>query len=352
MIRKISRNAAVLFAVMALVSCGDDDNPTGTGGGGGGNNLSLPAGTYSVETTYFDCGSVVGSTDPFELVACTSETVDDFMGYACPVKRSGNNLSVQCEITEEIYTGCSETVKIDLTGTVNGSVYTLMGTMEFSDNPSDCYDGMYCDSLYIRLERTGDAPAACSIADAGTMLITVTGGPLAGSRVLDAFGSSFDEGGGLVSWYMTGVPSGTPIAAARRIENGLTEMSVYLSTSALDPEGAPYTLPVSAANSPSTPGGPEAFIGYSEYTETLQFFTTSVTGGNVMVEEVDSDHIAGTFSVSVDGTQVTGGGSAPSSRSLAGAFHVVNSPVGRAEGGVFSRALATAFEAMRASRGE
>jgi hypothetical protein len=321
----------LLAGALALAfgpGCGDDETPTG-GTTTGGNNLSIPSGTYQLSGEFFVCGETVPYDASIDTMAfCGNEIVDDFFGYDCPVKRNGNNLSVSCTITREVFTGCNETAKLDITGTVSGGNYELMGTIKISGSPADCWDGSYCDSLYIMLTFLGPAPTACSYADENTVALNVVGGPQAGNHILDASGFS-DPSGGSYAYYFGASTSVTVAASSGALAGG---PSIYLTaqTDYIDPTTLPQTLPaviqLPDASASAGVGGPEVYVGYFENSSSGSFYADAVVSGNFVVQELDANHIAGNLNVIVSGTQYTEAnpGGVASQRTLTGGYHVTD----------------------------
>ncbi|HEX5131746.1 MAG TPA: hypothetical protein VFX92_04565 [Candidatus Krumholzibacteria bacterium] len=340
-IRMAIVRAALLAALLAAlaVGCGDsNDSPTG-GGGGGGSTLSLAAGTYQVQGAFFNCGETTPrETATDSLVACKTQLVDEFFAVNCPVKRNGNQLSVVCTDTREVYTGCSETVKVDVHGTVTGDVYELAGTIERSDNPADCWDGASCDSIHVVLTRVGGAPSGCTYADAGTLDLTIVGGPRAGRHTLDAYGSGNDSGGLIAFNFYANEGTGVPIATSPASPaTGVSSLSLYATTDYINPATLPATLPVTVtppgANTNATAGGPAVYLSYTEYGETAQYFAESVVSGSFVVHEISVDHLAGTLNVVVSGTQYNNGTPTPGQqRTLSGGYFVTGGTLTQAPG--------------------
>lgn len=332
------------LTLASLAACGDDDSPTG--GGGGSTTLSIPAGTWVLSGEFFQCGSDIVTDAAIDTMAfCVNEVVDDFFGYDCPVKRTGNNLSMSCERTFERSTGCNETVRIDVTGTVTGDHYELSATFRYSDDPADCWDGTYCDSLQLTLDKLGAAPGGCAYADENTVALTIAGGPQSGAHTLDAYGSS-SSFGATVAFEFGASSDGTPVTRRVRAAGGVSSIYLYASTSYLDPELLPTSLPVTVmsvgAHSP-TAGGPEVIVSYYEQTDGYSFFAESAESGNFVVHEIDLEHIAGTLDVTVSGTEYNAQypGGNPAQRTLTGGYFVkANAPLAaQAESGVLSGAL-------------
>ena len=319
------------LALAMGTGCGDDASPTGNGGTGS-TTLSIPAGSYAATGEFFVCGEQFPYDSLTDTLAyCSSEIFDDFFGYDCAIKRNGNALSLSCERTEDRGGGCTETVKINVKGTVTGSRYELSGTFEYSDNPADCWDGAYCDSLHLVFERLGNAPTACTYADENTVNLTVAGGPQAGKHILNAFGSSNPSGGSYA--FSFSANSGSPVAAPIDPAAGGGEgPSIYMSaqTSYIDPQTLPATLTVvvlpPGERAAAAAGGPEVTLSYYEYSSTASFSAESVVSGNFVVHELDGDHIAGTLNVTVGGTAYNAAnpGGVAAQRTLTGGYFVTD----------------------------
>ncbi|HEU4364230.1 MAG TPA: hypothetical protein VFT13_02075 [Candidatus Krumholzibacteria bacterium] len=333
------------LALASFAACGDDDSPTG-GGGGGGTTLSIPAGTWGLNGEFFQCGSDIVAEGAIDTLAfCVNEVVDDFFGYDCPIKRTGNNLSMTCERTFERSTGCNETVRVNVTGTVTGDHYELSATFRFSDDPASCWDGTHCDSLHLTLDKIGGVPGACQYADENTVALTIVGGPQAGAHTLDAFGSSASSGPAVA--FEFGASTGPPVAQQERARTGgVSSIYLYASTSYLDPELLPTSLPVtviSVGSHAAAAGGLEVLLSYYEQTDGYSFFAESAESGNFVVQEIDLDHIAGTLNVTVSGTEYNAQypGGNPAQRTLTGGYFVTANALvaARAESGVLTGAL-------------
>lgn len=331
----VRRSASLLFALalaLAAAGCGGDDSPTG-GGGGGASTLSLRAGTYQLNTEIHDCtpgGSTVVETVQDVLSSCAQEVVDEFFGYDCPVRRNGNNLSLACERSYPKTTGCTETARLYATGTVTGDHYELFVTIDYTDDPADCWEGSHCDSLYITIERIADAPSACAFAGENTVALSVTGGPRAGSHTLDAFGDS-DESGPNIAFSFN-ASSSTVVAGDRGAAGEVATIFLSAYTPYLDPEALPIALPVTvlvpgAAAAVPSAGGPEVLLTYYEQTLAYQFFAEDVVSGGFVVHEIDTKHVAGTLDVTLAGTaynsQYPEG--TPAQRTLSGGYYVIGS---------------------------
>jgi hypothetical protein len=340
---------ACTLALTAMAGCGDDDSPTG-GDGGGSSALSFNAGTYALSGEFLPCGEQV----PFDfavdtLTFCQKETTDDFFGYDCPVRRTGNTLSLDCVRTFERSSGCMETVRITATGTVTDDHYELFATFEYSDDPAGCWDDSYCDSLYLTVDRISGVPTACAYADENTVALSVVGGPQAGSHTLFAFGNGSQSGPNVAYSFN----ASTSIVAARDRAATGEGATIFLSanTSYLDPESLPATLPVIVqvplASAATAAGGPEVLLTYYEQNLGNQFFAESVVTGNFVVHEIDLSHIAGTLAVTVAGTEYNNEfpEGTPAQRTLTGGYYVTgNESTARSESGTLSSALTRLFE--------
>ncbi|MDH4037056.1 MAG: hypothetical protein OEX18_01585 [Candidatus Krumholzibacteria bacterium] len=316
------------LALAMAAGCGDDESPTGGGTGGNSSTLSLPSGTYAATGAFFTCGEAV----PFDVLAdtlvfCGAEVIDEFFGADCPVKRTGNNLSLSCETTETVGLSCTETLKASFTGTVSGDTYQLSGTFEYSDNPADCWDGTYCDSLHLTIERIGGVPTACAYADENTVALNVTGGAQAGAHELQAFGSSISSSGSYS--FSFSASSNLPVTAAAAPAGGLQEsIYMYVSTDYINPATLPATLPVvvqTIGAAPVSPaGGPQVYLGYAEMSPDYSFNAENAVSGNFVVHEIDGDHIAGTLNVIVSGTEYSEANPSgvPAQRTLSGGYFV------------------------------
>jgi hypothetical protein len=354
MVRPLFRPAALAAASMIalLTACGDDDP---TGGGSIARMLSLPVGTYRVSTEYLGCDGSPGLTSGSNVVVCRTETLEDFMGVAgCPVEREGNALRIDCQSTIDHADGCTETVRMRFTGSVSGNEYELHGSIRVSDNPADCWDGSYCDSVRTRLVRTGNAPGGCDYADVNEIALSVNDGPLAGKHVLATFGLPSGSGDAIAwtfsgyEWSSATVRSGAPPA-------GDPPLFVSINTTLLNPADLPITLPVyvAAFQRRAAAGGPEAFIIYNEYSESHRFFATDVTGGSLVVHHLGPDVIAGTLDLKLSGTMERSGGVTTAMRDISGGFHVVYHDPARAttaSGGPLSAELGRTLTARRESR--
>jgi hypothetical protein len=326
----------VLAGALALAmaaGCGDNDSPTGNGGTSS-NTLSIPAGTYAASGAMFVCGESVPFDALVDTVAyCSNEIVNDFFGFSCPIKRTGNNLSLFCQETRSVGIDCEETVTVSFKGIVSGDRYELWGTFEYSDNPANCWDGSYCDSLHLTFDRLGAVPSACAYADENTVELNVVGGPQAGAHVLDAFGSASESVGSFA--YNIGASSGGIVATPSSLAGGATE-SIYMNvqTTYIDPATLPATLPVviipGGASAAPAVGGPEATLYYSEYSSTYQFIADAATSGSFVVNEIDGDHIAGRFNTVITGTEYSEAnpGGVPAQRTLSGGYFVTSSTMG------------------------
>ena len=320
--------AGALALALAL-ACGDDDSPTG-GGGGGNSTLSVPPGTYRASGGFYDCIThLPTATSVDTMVYCQNEVFNDFFGYDCAVVRSGNNLSVSCTRTTEMSTGCNETVVIDITGTVSGDHYELHGTLNYSDDPADCWDGTHCDSFAVALDRIGATPTACSYADEGTLEMTVTGGAQAGKHVLSMFASS-DNLGGSIAFNFSGSSSVTLISAREMAAGGVNGIYLSGNTDYVNPASLPATLQVyintPGARSPAA-GGPQIGINYFESTSTYSFDAESATSGSFVVRELSDDAMAGTFTMTLAGTQYDEAypSGAPAQRTVSGGYFITAS---------------------------
>ena len=323
------------LALAMAAGCGDDGSPAGNGGTSS-NTLSIPSGSYSASGAMFVCGETV----PFEalvdtVVFCSNEIVDEFFGYDCPVKRTGSSLSLSCERTRDLGLGCIETVRIDIKGTVTGDTYELWGTFEYSDNPADCFEGSYCDSLHLTFDRLGGVPTACTYADQNTVALNVVSGPQAGAHSLDAWGSSTETSGSFS--FNFSASSGGTTAAPVIFAGGVGE-TIYMNaqTPLVDPAALPATFPVAVlppldSGAPAA-GGPEVVLYYSEYSPAYQFTAEGATSGNFVVHEIDGDHIAGTLNAIVTGTEYSDANptGVPAQRTLSGGYYVITSSTPRA----------------------
>jgi hypothetical protein len=346
----------ILGLTMSLSSCGSDSTTT-PGGGSAAKTFALSPGMYTLDASVVDCTTMAPIMGEHQIMpVCVSDPVTDLFGFACPVKQSGNKLSVSCDLSQEVTPGCTQMTKIRGTGTSSSSVTTLSGTIEFSDSPLGCADSTQCWAFDVTLTKTGAAPPGCTYADVGTIALTVTGGPLAGKHIMGAGGSGSDNGGGAISFNFSGLWPPQPPTAAAAAGELLTSISMNVGTPPISPQTLPVTLPatiVLGKASSSTAGGVDtALIGYYEASGATTFTATSVASGTVTINVLAVEQIAGRMSLVLDGTQNDNGTPSPSQRTISGGFFVYNSaqPSGandRPARGIVSRALA---EMMRQAR--
>jgi hypothetical protein len=82
-----------------------------------------------------------------------------------------------------------------------------------------------------------------------------------------------------------------------------------------------------------TTGGESVFMSYNEqYTDGGGFIGELASSGTLTVNEVSANHIAGSYSVNMSGTQYTPpDNTTPATRGVSGSFHVREAPIGTLE---------------------
>jgi hypothetical protein len=319
-----------LGLTLALVSCSSDSATTPTGGNAS-QTLSLPPGTYTLDGTIVDCATMNPIQSEHQTVPiCVSDPVEDFFGFACPIKRSGNTLSISCDLNNEVTGGCTEFIKIRGDGTASSMTYTLSGTLEFSDNPLGCTDSTRtCWAFDLTFDKVGAAPAGCAYADVGTIALNVAGGSLAGKHVLQALGSGSDSGGGLIQFIFSGsdAPTGTSAVIPAAAAPGWLSLNVHVPP--IDPTTLPRTLPlaiVPASARSSIAGAVDtANIYYFEQEGTENFQASAVTSGTLTVNELSVGAIAGTMSMMLTGYRhFTDQPPSQEERTIAGKYFIFN----------------------------
>jgi hypothetical protein len=331
------------FAIACIVSLGvalavacDDNGSTSTGSGGWNTTLSLAPGAYDVEFTAVDCGSLTPvATSLNNVQFCLVESLENFLGLPCAIKRTGNALSISCDVTREVYASCFETTRIRAEGTASPGSYELSGTIEVNDSPLACADSIYCWAFDLTIDRTGAASTACQYADINTVALTIENGPIAGPRTLVASGTSGGSPGSY-SFNFSANDSRPVPATSTDAPNVLDSFaSMFVQIPALDPASLPVDLPITAiaprteASEPFPGAGASLYYSesYDDAPDHYVFYAESATSGNLRVEEIDADHVAGTLTVIMDGTAYGGPAPGPTTRVIHAGFFVTSSNI-------------------------
>lgn len=323
--RSITGSALVIAAlvVAAVVSCGSDDstNPNTTTGTP---VLTIPAGTYSSTFNIWPCGD----TEPPALTEttyfCDTQVVDEFYIIPCPMRASGDNVTINCSLRTDVGLGCTALIAVDGQGTRGGGVWEISGTINISDAmPSNCFPDT-CIEFSTSLTEIGGRAPMCDFANENTFDVTITGGPYGGVRMLEASGSQsspsapyffdivaeFDPNGGFLSPKQ-------PFCFA--------PLCMTIQTSPIDPAALPLTLGI--ITQPNG-GFNEALVTYEEFRTDpfYQFSADTPITGEIVVEHVSADYIAGTIDMTLEGDE-TILSTNRAQRRIAGGFFVLNDVV-------------------------
>ncbi len=318
-----------LGLALAVVSCSSDSTTT-PGGGNASQTLTLAPGMYTLDGTIVDCATMNPIQSEHQTVPiCVADPVETFFGFSCPIKRTGTELSISCDLSNEINGGCTEFIKIRGTGTASSKTYTLSGTFEFTNNPLGCDSTRTCWAFDLTFDKVGATPGGCAYADVGTIALNVAGGSLAGKHVLPALGSGSDSGGGLIQFIFSGsdAPTGTSAVVPAATAPGWLSLSVHVPP--IDPTTLPRTFPVaiipSSARSSIAGAVDTANIYYFEQEDTENFQASAVTSGTLTVNELSVGTIAGSMSMNLTGYRhFTDQPPSQEERTIAGGYFIFN----------------------------
>ena len=330
LLRKMNVVAALVALVPFAIGCGSDDpSGPGGGGGGGGGDKDLAPGMYQVTFDTSICpvpGSgheaTGGGPSVFTVVLCDDASWEELLDIDCNgVDVVGDNLTIDCSYTDSDG-GCTTTYRIQGSGSKSGNTWTLNGTQTItSETPQGCSGNNACEQAMITVELIqSGAPTACSYADAMTVENTVGGGPNPGKFVMRAGGQSTPQGNNTWFWGFGGYYNSSETAKSNR-----NLSSLDFVTPLIDGTSLPATFPLAAQGFAKASAGDPVFMSYYEQLLSgSSFFSESVDQGTITINEVSDDHIAGTYSCTVSGTQFTPPStSVPGSRTLSGGFFVI-----------------------------
>jgi hypothetical protein len=320
---------AVLVAAtfsLSIYGC-SDDAPASPGNGGGGVGSKIAAGVYDVTLSQWTCSMTDTVTVTLEEVTCSDASFDELLDLDCPVNITNDSFTIDCTSTEDDG-GCSYTERVQATGTKVGNTWTIMGTINISNqNPPNCSDEPDCANVMVVIDMVSGPPSACTYAGANSIEATIVGGPLAGSTDFQTFGTG-DGVGDVFTWnFFGGAGSGfNPVQQKAASPANLANINVNLAD--IDVSSLPATFSVSVVGgevSSSSSALPTGSASYFDETTAGSYFFSTGGSGSITVNEVSETHIAGTInSLSIDGqeTPVGGGQPTPATRSLSGGFHV------------------------------
>ncbi len=324
------------FALVALgltlvvVSCSSDSTTT-PGNGNASQTLTLAPGVYILDGTIVDCATMNPIQSEHQTVPiCVSDPVETFFGFSCPIKRTGNTLSISCDLTNDVYAGCTVTTTIRGNGTVSGTIYKLSGTIDFTDEPVACADSTICWAFDLEFDKVDGAPSGCAYADVGTIALQVAGGSQPGKHILRATGGGANQGAGTISFGFSGTDSNVPLSALAPATSSDASVAINVAIPPIDPQTLPQTLPIEinlGATTASSGGAGSvntAVLTYNEVDATNYFYATGVTSGSITVNELALNHIAGRMSMVLTGTQYTGGTPSQEQRTIAGGYFIFN----------------------------
>jgi hypothetical protein len=152
--------AALLTAFLVLgPGCGgDDDNPEAPTDG-------VPeewVGLWEMSITFNDCDSheeIFTFTVTTPVCPDEEDYQDEEPGMDCDYSWDGDEMVAHC-ITYDTSGTCYETSDVQWTGTVSGTSFTAVGTMQTTYSPEGC-DTAFCAEIEISATRIGDAPEPC-----------------------------------------------------------------------------------------------------------------------------------------------------------------------------------------------
>lgn len=133
----------------------------------GGGTPEAWGGIWDMSITIRECESgFIFFQDTSTDTICAGESIevgDEEQNYSCTWEIDGNSVTGQCEYTEEVEPGCTQTTVGDYSATVSGSSYTATFTANIT-YAGDCNPEIYVDTCFrteITGTKTAPQPASC-----------------------------------------------------------------------------------------------------------------------------------------------------------------------------------------------